>query len=153
MPSEVSGASKAFGPYDKGDDGYAVVFEYPSGGRTTRIYSTISGAKNAISRVKNNSSSVSGAARDLEIPEPDGTVKWWLGLLEAMAKRVAEGGDKEARSDLKSIASAAASYKQLYDNSELERKLDLIEEHDRNMDRARRNNIGIAGSKGGLGVV
>jgi hypothetical protein len=81
-------------------------------------------------------------AAELEIPDFDGTVGWFLRVLGLKAKQVATGGDKEARNDLKALASAGLAARSLIDVSDAETRLIALEELVKSLDRQAHHAIG-----------
>jgi hypothetical protein len=79
---------------------------------------------------------------EVDIPDFDGTLKWFLDLIAAKAKQLAMTSDPEVRKDLQALAHAGVSAKNLFDTSKLEERIAQLEEHDKSVDRAAKHAIG-----------
>ena len=108
---------KVWGPQES-EGKWRMVVETASGRRTSRAYKTKENAQRAIDRVK--SKIAEGVVQVTNIPDFDGTIGWFFRVVGLLTHELAVTRNKELRQDLKAIAQAGLSAKNLYDTTKLE---------------------------------
>ena len=84
-----------------------------------------------------------------EIPEWDGTLRWWQTLIAKLARDVASSGEAESRNNLRAVADAGRTAKALWDQSDLESQVAQLQRDLAVMRRAERHGIGTEGPSTG----
>jgi len=146
-----SDCRKVYGPYEKGDK-WQVPWDDVQGNRHSPSFKALSEA----TEFRDGCAKIEAAFHEvrkigIEFREPDGTITWWADLIARLAYDMVTSNDLSKADHLGELltktGSASKAMKTFIDNSAIEKRIETLEQHDKEIARQKRSTR-VSGTRG-----